>query len=124
MIRVELPWPHKALWPNGRPHHMAKAREVKKHRQWANTATLAAYGAFAEVLFDHLFDDPIPIHIIVHAKPKGPLPDKDGCVSASKAFLDGIADRLGINDRHFAAPTVEFATPRDGRFIIEIGARP
>jgi hypothetical protein len=63
----------------------------------------------------------VRVHIVVHAKPKGPLPDRDNCVAAAKAYLDGIAQRLGVNDRHFATPTVEFAAPRDGRFVIEIG---
>lgn len=32
-----------------------------------------------------------------------------------------IADYLCVNDRHFAAPTVEIATERTGQFIISIG---
>lgn len=117
MIRVDLPYPHKALWPNGRPHHLTKAREVKKHRLWADTAALAALqkAPIGEV------SAPFRVHLIVHAKATGPLPDRDNCVAAMKAYLDGIAQRLGVNDRCFAAPTVEFSAPRDSRFVIEIG---
>lgn len=118
MIRVELPYPAKALWPNGRAHHQVKAREVKKHRAWSDLATLVAVQARPDWMPDFM---PFRIKITVHAKPKGPLPDRDNCVAAAKAYLDGIAQRLNINDRLFAAPTVEFSATRSGRFVIEIG---
>jgi crossover junction endodeoxyribonuclease RusA len=113
-VRLNLPYPAKALWPNGRAHFMAKAREVKKHRAWAWAAAKASPLTSAG-------DGPLPIRLIVHGKPTGPLPDRDGAVGACKSYLDGISDALGINDRHFAAPTVEFAPERTSRFVIEVG---
>lgn len=116
-MQIDLPYPHKALWPNGRAHWAVKAREVKRHRTWAHMATLEAMNGkgWGEV--------PTAIKIIVHAKPKGPMPDKDNCVAAAKSLIDGIADGLGVNDKDFPAPTVEFADERDGRFVIEIGEK-
>lgn len=117
MIRVDLPYPNKLLWPNGRTRApQAKARQVKLHRRWGNEMTMASPGwhGFAP-------SDSVPVHIIVSRKAAGPYPDMDNTVAAAKAYLDGIADRLGINDRLFAAPTVEFIAPCTGRFIIEIG---
>jgi hypothetical protein len=39
-----------------------------------------------------------------------------------KAHLDGIADALGVNDRDFDAPTVEFADRcQRGKIIVRIG---
>jgi crossover junction endodeoxyribonuclease RusA len=117
-VRIELPFPDKALWPNGRPHHMAKAREVKKHRSWAHTATLEALqheGAGS------LRSGSLALLIEVHAKPKGPLPDPDNCVAAAKSMIDGIADALGLNDRDFAAPRVAFSEQRDGKFFVVLG---
>ena len=67
------------------------------------------------------FPEIIPVRLVVHPKPKGPKPDRDNCVAAAKAMLDGIADALKVNDRRFEAPSVTFATPRDGRFVVEIG---
>ncbi|WP_230280248.1 hypothetical protein [Croceicoccus sp. Ery15] len=115
MIRVDLPYPHKTLWPNGpqRNYH-AKARHKKSHRNWAWGAAKAEKGTVE--------GDPVPVRLIVHAKPTGPLPDRDNCVAALKAYQDGIAAAIGIDDKHFAEPTVEFAMPRDGRFVIEVGA--
>lgn len=112
---IDLPYPAKALWPNGRPHFMAKAREAKKHRAWANLATLEVKPA----CFKHN-GEPIPVTIYVHAKPRGPLPDEDNCVAACKSMLDGIADALGVNDKAFKAPKVVFAQPREGRFAVKL----
>lgn len=117
MIRVDLPFPSKDLWPNGRAHWAAKAKAAKSHRAWADLATIEA---LAEGTVD-VHQRPIPIKIIVHGKPKGRLPDRDNCVAAAKSLIDGIAQRLGVNDIAFAAPTVEFASPREGRFVIEVG---
>lgn len=64
---------------------------------------------------------PVPITIEVHPKPRGPLPDRDNCIAACKAMLDGIADALGLDDREFAAPKVVFSPERDGRFVVEVG---
>jgi hypothetical protein len=114
-MRLNLPFPHKLLWPNGsQGSPRAVAGEKRKHKQWAHHAALAAK-------LPALTDGPIPIKLIVHANRFGPLPDRDNCVAAMKAYLDGISARLGINDRHFAAPTVEFAPERTGRFVIEVG---
>lgn len=111
---IDLPFPHKLLWPNGSVgNRHAKAREAKKHRAWAAVATLEALGrakGFA----------PANITIHVHAKPKGPLPDKDNCISAAKSSLDGIADALKVNDRDFPEPKVVFSGERDGRFVVEL----
>jgi hypothetical protein len=110
---IALPYPDRALWPNGRAHWAVKAREAKKLRRDAFFATKAASVRIG--------DSPIPVHIICHPKARGPAPDRDGIIGAAKSALDGIADALGINDRHFAAPTVEIAGERTGQFIFHIG---
>ena len=99
---IELPYPHKALWPNGRAHWAAKATQTKKHRAWAHAATLAT--------FPRCFvpQERLQWLITVYPKPRGPLPDADGCVAAVKSYLDGIADAIGVNDRHFDAPRIQF----------------
>lgn len=111
---IELPYPVKILWPNGRTRNLKwRAAEVKKARTMAGWAAKAARIRLA--------DSPIPVHIEVRPLSRGPAPDKDACVSAAKAYLDGIADALGINDRHFAAPTVSISDERTGQFIITVG---
>ena len=117
MIVVQLPYPHKALWPNGRAHWGAKAAQTKLLRKWAYLATLAALGGQKYVPDG----ERIPVRLTVSAKPKGPLPDKDGCISAAKAAFDGIADALGVNDNLFDPQPVHFSG-RQSNFTIEVGA--
>ena len=119
MIHVRLPYPAKLLWPNGRTrNHQAKAAQVRKHREWANLATLEAVGRRA-------IGWPvgsIPVRIMVTGKAGGPFPDEDNVVASAKSYLDGIAERLGVNDRRFAAPAVEFVgRSKLGAFAIMIG---
>ncbi|WP_260927406.1 hypothetical protein [Novosphingobium sp. 9] len=110
-----LPYPNKVLWPNGRTRstHL-RAREVKKHKLWGYAAALSTGARFAA-------GTRVGLHIIVHAKPRGPMPDKDNVVASIKSYQDGIAQALGIDDRHFETPTVEFAETRTGEFVIQIG---
>lgn len=115
-MRLNLPYPHKLLWPNGpRGGRNAVAGEKRKHKEWALYAAKAARAPIVQ-------DGPLPIKLTVHGKPTGPLPDRDNCVAAAKVYLDSVASVLGINDRHFAAPTVEFSDERTSRFVIEVGA--
>lgn len=117
MIEVDLPYPHAYLWPNRRPAtKQAASARVSQHRTWAFHATMAdpAWRSFVP-------GASVPVHIIVSRKAAGVYPDRDNTVAAAKAYLDGIADRLGFNDRLFAAPTVEFIPLINGRFLFQIG---
>lgn len=113
-MKIELPYPAKELWPNGRPHWAAKARETKKLREYAYWLAKASSGL-------EIGNGAIPVRITVYPKRYGPVPDRDNCVAAIKAGLDGISDALGINDRHFAAPVVTIAPERTSKFVVEVG---
>lgn len=114
-MRLDLPFPNKLLWPNGsRGSIKAVAGQKKRHKEWALWAAKAADKP-------QLGEGLVPIRLIVHAKPYGPLPDRDNCVSALKVYQDAIASVIGVNDRDFAVPTVEFSPFRTSRFVIEVG---
>lgn len=114
---VTLPWPDKLLWPNGpRGNTFAVSRLKKKFRHDAEWATISARGSG----FAHDGSE-IPVKLVVFAKPKGPLPDKDNCVAAVKVGLDAIASQIGVNDKHFSAPVVEFAAERTGKIEVHLG---
>lgn len=118
-MNIRLPWPHKLLWPNGprgTTRAVAGAKKKYKHdAEWAAIEARQKHGAFTHD------GSEIAVKLIVRAKPKGPLPDKDNCIAALKVGLDAIAAQIGVNDRFFAAPQVEFATPRDGTIEVVIG---
>ncbi len=96
---IALPYPAAQLWPNGRYHWSVRARQIKKHREWARLATLADNTRPATVG---------RIIATLYPKPRGPAPDRDNTIAAIKAYLDGIADALGVNDRTFPVPVILF----------------
>lgn len=68
MIRVDLPFPHKLLWPNGsRGHVQAVSREKRKHKLWADGAALEAVQRCVDAI---VVTPLVRVHIVVHAKPK------------------------------------------------------
>lgn len=114
---IELPFPAKILWPNGRGHHMARHRETKKHKTWAFNAMLA-----------ELRGHPMPagtkrFQLIATFYPKTRHEiDKDNASASLKAYQDGISAALGVNDKRFEVPVVMFGEPvKGGKVVIEIG---
>ena len=103
---IILPFPGKALWPNGRPHWSTKHRAFQKHKQWAYAATLAklprCFTWNGERIKLTYRITPKTAHAI----------DEDNCVAAMKAYQDGIALALGVDDSAFAVPVIEFAAPK------------
>jgi crossover junction endodeoxyribonuclease RusA len=114
---IELPFPAKILWPNGRGHHMAKAREVKKHRQWAYHAGLAAGVRACVAIGPHL-----RLHATFHPKTAHAV-DRDNAGASLKSYQDGIAQAMGIDDKVFAEPAISFAEPiKGGKVILTVEA--
>lgn len=112
---VKLPWPHKVLWPNGRTlNRHYKAAETAKHKAWAWAAVRAQ-------LPPHIGRFRIPVHLTFYPKPRGPAPDRDNCVASCKAYLDGVALALGVNDSLFDIMEPVMMTEREGRVEIRIG---
>jgi crossover junction endodeoxyribonuclease RusA len=113
---LDLPFPAKVLWPNGRGHHMAVHRAFKKHKAWAHAAML-------EVV-PRCFrwnGEPARLHYTVTPKTAHAI-DKDNTIAAMKAYQDGIALALKVDDSTFATPTVSFTSPaKSGRVEVTIG---
>lgn len=115
---IQLPYPPKILWPNGPVgNRYAKAREKKKHTEWAYHAMLAAIPR----CYRHN-GDRIRVTYVVRPHIRGPLPDKDNCIAAAKAYQDGIALAMGVNDNLFDEPQILFGERvKGGAFIVEMG---
>ena len=106
-MRIVLPYPPPALWPNKRPHWSAKARATRSYRHWTK---MAANGAKAG-----------PIRLPFCPKPLGQKPDLDNCIAAAKALQDGLADAMGVNDRELRFTYEMGDRCKDGAVIVEIG---
>lgn len=109
MIRIELPFPAKILWPNGRGHWAAKARAVRSARDWAAWQVVGGYRKNPHWKSAKL-------HWVIHPKTAHPI-DDDAPPYALKSYRDGIADALGIDDKNFRA-TYEFGPPVKGGAVI------
>ena len=91
---LTMPWPPTALSPNARQHYMALARAKKKYRE-ACAWTAKEQGA-RRIEADKL-------HLtLTFFPPKRPGPDLDNCLASMKSGLDGLADVLGVDDRHWS----------------------
>lgn len=116
LINPVYPDAKSGLSPNSRPRHWRdRARAVKQARQQA------AWLAIEQGAKRLRFTGRIPVTITVRPA-FGVPPDRDNVVAACKAYLDGIADALDINDTRFEAPTVEMLEPgRGARLWIKVG---
>jgi len=111
-----LPWPKPTLSPNRRGHWATKASAVKTARRTAGNVMLAA-------IADRGIVRPVagPVKVILWCHP----PDRrrrdwDNLVASCKAYIDGIADALRVDDSKFQLD-VRFGDPvKDGRIEVQI----
>lgn len=114
-----LPWPERALHPNARPHYMVKSRATKKARREAALLTLAAGWKSLQLPEGRLYlwMDFYPTDRRVR--------DDDGLAASMKAWRDGIADALGIDDSRFVSrPYIKDEVRKGGEVRIRITGGP
>jgi crossover junction endodeoxyribonuclease RusA len=119
MKELVLPWPSKDLSPNARIHWSRKARAAKISR-W-EAAMLARQAGWTNAGLPggrlHLWIDFYP--------PTKRLPDDDNMLSRCKAYRDGIADALLIDDKRFVShPYVKDEVRKGGEVRIRITGGP
>ena len=71
------------------------------------------------------YSGPEQVQLTYHIspKPRGVFPDKDNAIAAMKAYQDGISLALGVNDKHFLEPKIQFANRvKGGAVRVEFGA--
>lgn len=119
---IELPLPAKILWPNGRGHHMAKHRAFREHKRWAYLATVALFHREALKGLAFKAHKPLRWSVTVYPKTRNRI-DRDNALSSLKAYQDGMALAMGLDDRDFETPTLHFAEPvKNGRVVIVLEA--
>lgn len=91
---ITLPWPPRDLSPNARVHHMALAKAKKAYR--TGCAWQAAVQGAKKI-------DAQRLHLtITFVPPNRRAHDLDNCLASIKAGLDGLADVLGVDDKHWS----------------------
>jgi len=108
---LELPFPAKILWPNGRGHHMAKHREFQKHKRWASAAALACRSMLPA--------RPTRLVFTIYPKTANRI-DADNAVAAMKAYQDGICAALKVDDGTLCAPRIIFGEPVKGGMVVVV----
>lgn len=104
---IDLPWPAKALHPNERPHYMARARATK-------AARLAASTMAKDAKLPQIDAAAVKVTCIFSPPPVKRNRDADNLLAACKAYFDGIADAIGINDSCFQHQAPVWGIPRKG----------
>ena len=106
---VDLGWPEKVLSPNARGHWSSRARAVKSARLAAWIRARVAIGrnrpSWGKVAVSVEF-----------CPPDKRRRDMDNLIASMKASFDGIADAIGIDDRHFI-PTYAMGEPVKGGLV-------
>lgn len=116
---VTLAWPDKRLSPNARQHWAALAKVKKLARSDAAKETLAAIPLCARQAIKQ-GDDRIAVKITFYP-PDRRHRDDDNMVGSFKAYRDGIADALGVDDRRFRTHYFFEDADKPGRIVVQFG---
>lgn len=115
-LELVLPWPSKDLSPNARVHYRVKAAATKLARQ---TAVVLAHEAGWKGL--QLPPGRLHLWIDCYQAPGKKLPDDDNMIGRCKAYRDGIAQTLGIDDKRFKShPDVKDERRPGGQVVMRI----
>ena len=92
-LQLTLPWPPKELSPNVRQHWSALSRAKKAYRT-ACAITARQQGAGRS--------EAKKLHVsLVFVPPTRRAYDLDNLLARMKSGMDGLADVLGVDDRHW-----------------------
>jgi crossover junction endodeoxyribonuclease RusA len=111
---LSAPWPARELSPNARGH-WSRAARAKRHQRalWASLAHQAGLGGVRGLGMAW------EVHL-AFAAPCRRARDLDNLLAACKAGLDGLADAMGVDDRHWRI-AIDRADPvSGGRVDVEV----
>lgn len=113
MNAIKLPFPARELQPNARVHYLTKSRFTKMARHdafWATKDSGIKIKGSGEIFITLIFRPP-------NNRPR----DRDNLMAACKAYADGIADALKVNDSRFRFnPVVIEAPEKNGSTFIVV----
>jgi len=119
-LELVLPWPSKDLSPNARVHWRDRSRATKAARQ---TAVVLAFEAGWRDAW--LPEGRLHLWINFYQAPRKVLPDDDNLLLRFKAYRDGIAQVLGIDDKRFIShPFVSNERRPGGQVVVRITGGP
>jgi crossover junction endodeoxyribonuclease RusA len=111
-IFLTLPWPSRDLHPNARAHWAKKAKAVK------NARTVAGWTA-KETGIGKIDANALRV-TAVFFPPNNHQRDIDGMLSSCKAYFDGLADVVGVDDSRWEIAAKREAACAPGSVVLEI----
>jgi crossover junction endodeoxyribonuclease RusA len=114
-ITLSLPWPDRVISSNGRANRYKKARKVKEARGYAYwVAKEAKVSPWPSASLEFTYHPP---------SQRG---DVHNVASGLKAYIDGIAEAMGVDDRKFTVqyPTRFSESKKGGEIIVKISQAP
>lgn len=109
---VLLPWPARVVHPNSRAHWRRRAGATTRMRRDAYVLTKAAKLRVG--------DGAVQVTLTFYPPDKRRR-DLDGCIASCKAYLDGLADALGVDDNRFTlSASLSDICGHDGEVKIEV----
>lgn len=121
-LNIELPYPNRILFPNGRAHWRARAKSVKAYRAAGRFYTMQAAGpGFKPVIPE----GKIGVRLTFYP-PDHRIRDEDNQLAAMKSALDGVADALAINDKkfHILEPIFKEEVTKGGKVVVTLDFLP
>jgi crossover junction endodeoxyribonuclease RusA len=113
---VTLPWPPPELSPNGRCHWRVKAKAGKKYKSDVFYLCKAA-GL-------EMPDEAQKLHVwLDFFPPDKRCRDEDNAYHSAKFLLDGLAEALGINDKHFVLHPFFHHDEIGGKIVVNVGEK-
>jgi crossover junction endodeoxyribonuclease RusA len=109
-ISLTLPWPDRAITPNGHTSWQKRARLTASARNTAKVLTLEQLKGMKPKW------QAAQLAWTLHPKTAN-FPDDNNAGGYVKAFCDGIADALGMNDATFRS-TYQFGDPVKGGAVL------
>ena len=94
MYEVKLPWYSQELSPNSRKHWAVVSRAKRQHKELANIYTRNANVNIDKDTSRVLLD-------ITFCPPSKRRMDLDNCLAGCKAYIDGIAEAIHVDDSKF-----------------------
>ena len=109
---ITLPWPDPKLTPHAKGHWRPKAQATKEARDMA----------WAKAMERPRIDTMPDATIFVEYWPKAFRGDVHNMHGRMKAYIDGIADAMGCDDRRFKVdfPTVWAGRSKPGKVVFRI----
>ena len=109
---IQLPWPSKKLNPNERVHWGKKSTETKKAKSYA----------YYSALNMGRLKGPLVINVKFHPPDKRRR-DMDNMIAACKAYFDGIALAVCVDDFNFNIGSIERGEPvKNGAVIVQVNS--